>query len=257
MFSAIRSRTHVTPGAAIATLALVFAMSGGAYAAGRYLITSTKQISPKVLKQLQGKAGGAGAPGAAGARGPAGAQGPASPQGPAGATGAQGGEGPAGKEGKPGKEGKEGSPWTASGTLPSGQSLTGVWAVQAFAKSPGTHRSAVSFALPLSQPPVAHYINSGGEELTTSGTTASTVCLGSLAQPTAAAGNLCVYASGDTGLSTNEEGNEYFFKWQWGIAIVNATGEAQMASPYGFFVSALTTEEGPVSAEGSWAVTAE
>ena len=32
------------------TLALVFAMSGGAYAASKYVITSTKQISPKVLK---------------------------------------------------------------------------------------------------------------------------------------------------------------------------------------------------------------
>ena len=31
------------------TVAVVFAMSGGAYAAGKYVITSTKQISPKVL----------------------------------------------------------------------------------------------------------------------------------------------------------------------------------------------------------------
>ena len=39
-----------------ATLALVFAMSGGAPAANHYLITSTNQISPKVLKELK-KAG--------------------------------------------------------------------------------------------------------------------------------------------------------------------------------------------------------
>jgi hypothetical protein len=45
----------------VVTLALVFAMSGGAFAAGRYLITSTKQIKPSVLKQLQGKAGAIGA----------------------------------------------------------------------------------------------------------------------------------------------------------------------------------------------------
>ena len=40
-----------------ATLALVFAMSGGALAANHYLINSTKQISPKVLKKLTGKPG--------------------------------------------------------------------------------------------------------------------------------------------------------------------------------------------------------
>jgi hypothetical protein len=30
------------------TVAVVFAMSGGAFAAGKYVITSIKQISPKV-----------------------------------------------------------------------------------------------------------------------------------------------------------------------------------------------------------------
>jgi hypothetical protein len=39
------------------TLALVFAMTGGAYAAKKYVITSTKQISPKVLKELKGVSG--------------------------------------------------------------------------------------------------------------------------------------------------------------------------------------------------------
>ncbi|MGH2879601.1 MAG: hypothetical protein ACRDK4_08360, partial [Solirubrobacteraceae bacterium] len=57
------------------TLALVFAMTGGAYAAKKYLITNTKQISPKVLKQLKG------------AKGPAG---PAGPEGKAGAPGSPG-----------------------------------------------------------------------------------------------------------------------------------------------------------------------
>jgi hypothetical protein len=33
----------------VATLALVFAMSGGALAASHYLVNSTKQINPKVL----------------------------------------------------------------------------------------------------------------------------------------------------------------------------------------------------------------
>jgi|HubBroStandDraft_3_1064219.scaffolds.fasta_scaffold07845_2 hypothetical protein len=74
-----------------ATLALVFSMTGGALAANHYIITSTKQISPKVVKSLTGKTGKAGAPG------------------PTGKEGATGKEGPAGKEGSIGKEGPAGS----------------------------------------------------------------------------------------------------------------------------------------------------
>ena len=65
MFGGIRKRVSYTN--VVLTLILVFAMSGGAYAAGRYLITSTKQISPKVLKALAGKSGATGPAGAAGA----------------------------------------------------------------------------------------------------------------------------------------------------------------------------------------------
>jgi hypothetical protein len=51
MFSRIRRR--IAHPNVVVTLALVLAMSGGAYAASRYIITSTKQISPKVLKALK------------------------------------------------------------------------------------------------------------------------------------------------------------------------------------------------------------
>ncbi len=51
---------HVSASGVLAVIALVFAMTGGAYAAKRYLITSTAQISPKVLKTLKGKPGPAG-----------------------------------------------------------------------------------------------------------------------------------------------------------------------------------------------------
>ncbi len=74
----------------VATLALVFAMSGGALAAGHYLINSTKQIKPSVLKQLAGKTGPggpAGPAGLAGKEGSAGKQGPAGPIGPQGVPG--------------------------------------------------------------------------------------------------------------------------------------------------------------------------
>jgi hypothetical protein len=71
-------RRHLSYANVVATFALLFAMSGGALAAKHYLINSTKQINPKVVKALRGKAGSTGK------------------------------EGPPGKEGKEGKEGKQG-----------------------------------------------------------------------------------------------------------------------------------------------------
>jgi hypothetical protein len=85
-------RRRVTYANVAATMALVFAMTGGAFAAKHYLINSTSQISPKVLAALKGKPG---APGRAGATGAAGPTGPI---------------GPAGPRGDPGEAGKEGSP---------------------------------------------------------------------------------------------------------------------------------------------------
>jgi hypothetical protein len=80
----------------VATLALVFAMSGGALAANHYLINSTKQISPKVLKKLRGSAGKTGAAGVNGVPGAAGVAGTA------GGTGKEGPRGLQGPEGEPG-----------------------------------------------------------------------------------------------------------------------------------------------------------
>jgi hypothetical protein len=79
MLSAIRRRLTFTN--VVLTLVLLFAMSGGAFAATHFVITSTKQISPKVLRALKGKAGRAG---------------PAGPVGPEGKEGAAGKDGSAG-----------------------------------------------------------------------------------------------------------------------------------------------------------------
>jgi len=71
-------RRHLTYANVVATLALVFAMSGGALAAKHYLVNSTSQINPKVIKKLRGhtgKTGKTGAPGAVGKEGAAGKEG--------------------------------------------------------------------------------------------------------------------------------------------------------------------------------------
>jgi hypothetical protein len=262
MFSAIRKR--VTPATVIATCALVFAMSGGAYAANKFLITSTKQISPKVLKSLQGKAG---ARGATGAQGPAGAAGAGSPgsQGPAGAAGAKGDTGASGTPGEPGApgtngkngtNGKEGSPWTAGGTLPSGKTETGVWNMEGVTS---INKTQISFAVPLAEPLTwsegklgepenqVHYINPSGKEVQTFGVevAVSIACPGSVEKPAAAPGNLCIYAH----LAHTEDetiSNE---------TILNPSGQGPGGLGASTAGSVLDAGEG--TALGTWAVTAK
>jgi hypothetical protein len=91
MFSVIRR--HLCYANVVATLALVFSMSGAALAAKHYIITSTTQIKPHVLRELKASVGPEGLPGARGEPGP---------------RGPEGRPGPEGKEGKAGPEGKEG-----------------------------------------------------------------------------------------------------------------------------------------------------
>jgi hypothetical protein len=78
-------RRYLTYANVTATLALVFAMSGGALAAKHYLINSTGQINPKVLKKLRGRTG---RPGLTGIEGPTGPRGPSGPGGVIGGSAA-------------------------------------------------------------------------------------------------------------------------------------------------------------------------
>jgi hypothetical protein len=174
MFSALRRRMHITPATAIATLALVFAITGGAYAAGKYLITSTKQISPKVLRSLKGAAGVKGATGPAGLAGPAGG-----PGGPAGPAGPKGATAPAGPEGN------------IKATLPKGSTETGTWTAQAAEKVSGTAVfTPISFTIPL-----AGGLGQSNVIFVEHGSTAHEAeCPGSVADPKAIPGDLCVYA---------------------------------------------------------------
>jgi Collagen triple helix repeat (20 copies) len=242
-----RVRNRLTYANVVATLALVFAMSGGAYAANKFLITSSRQISPKVLKALKGAPGKAGANGANGAQGPAGAagaQGPAGAKGEAGAAGARGEAGASGAKGEAGAPGKEGSPWTAGGTLPSGRSETGAWSLQTHGETIGI--TSISFPVQLeSALSAAHvFFISPGEE----GTVDAEQCPGSVASPEAAAGDLCVYARGLGGLTPFEAG-----------PISDPTQEEGTPGAAKTGASLLLTPEVGSEAQtgyGTWAVTA-
>ena len=75
----------------VALFALVLSMGGGAaLAAKHYLISSTSQISPKVLTKLKGKTGPRGKTGLQGPQGLQGLQGFQGPQGPKGDAGTNG-----------------------------------------------------------------------------------------------------------------------------------------------------------------------
>jgi Collagen triple helix repeat (20 copies) len=251
MFS--NTRRHISYANIVATLALVFAMSGGAYAASRYLITSTKQINPKVLKSLKGANGNPGANGATGpagpqgTTGPAGATGSAGPAGPAGATGAKGETGAAGKAGTAGATGPAGP--AGPRELKAGESETGLWSAtdHGIISEFSFLSYAISFPIAVPSASSAHgfYFNAvqtANEEFGTSGCPGPT-------EPTAPEGTLCVY--------TQEEHNEHTTITS---TIVPPGGEALSAN--GTFLSARVEEgtaasPGVIQAYGKWVVTAK
>lgn len=95
-----------SPAMILACLALFVASTGTSFAARHYLITSTKQIKPSVIKKLKGAKGRRGYRGHQGAAGATGTQGA---QGLKGATGAQGAQGLTGATGATGAQGAQGT----------------------------------------------------------------------------------------------------------------------------------------------------
>jgi hypothetical protein len=233
MFSSIRKR--LTYANVAMTLALVLAMTGGAYAAGKIIITSTKQISPAVLKKLKGKTGAQGAIGPAGPEGKQGATGPSGPEGK---------QGPEGKEGKQGLRGETGqSGFTES--LPEGKTEQGTWGVfDRTAVESSEEAAPISFSIPVAVPPTAHYIAAGTEE-----TNDPAGCKGTSAKPIAEPGNLCVFA-------LYEENAKLGF----GIGFLNPEGTgvgSPGAGKSGSMLLLQAEKEGKMAAYGDWAVTAE
>jgi hypothetical protein len=260
MFSTIRGRLRHSPMGVIAVIALVFAMVGGAYAAGGGLSAKQKKEVKAIAKSFQGTgpAGAQGPAGAAGPAGPAGAAGPAGKDGANGATGATGATGAKGAAGTPGTNGSdgengatgatgpEGSPWTAGGTLPSGKSEYGLWefTVPAVVKV----RTVASFPIPLKEEVTANRIKRGegegeGEENLPEG------CSGTYLAPVAAPGHFCLF---ENGAEAPEEKTA-----QIGLAVnpeLPGFSGLNKAGRFGAGVIELVEEGGRVW--GSWVVTA-
>lgn len=221
------------PGLTVAVVAMVIALTGGAFAAAGLTGKQKKEVK-KIAKEFAGKPG---------AQGPQGVQGPVGPAGPTGAKGDPGAPGAPGTPGVPGKNGKsvtvseiptgefeceerggalleeegtppgvevctgkegiEGQPWTPDNILPPGATETGAWAFNGTEADTSGIRVPISFPIPVGLNLKAAHVHfgvadSGGDF---SSTVAGAPCPSESAfEPKALPGELCVYANLDGGL---------------------------------------------------------
>ena len=215
MFRAIGAR--LTYANVAATLAVVLAMSGGALAAKHYLISSTSQINPKVLKKLHG------ARGARGELGPNGLVGPEGVQGPQGRTGPRGERGEAG--------------FSALSRLPKGATENGEFAVSTGAAGAkgDVLTTALTFSIPLTAPIAEAQI-----EVTPVGTPTKN-CIG---PSNAARGVLCVYTS-------TRQNLEFA-----GASDAEAPPGTSGSGLFGASLTWKVENAGPAETTGTWSVTA-
>jgi hypothetical protein len=158
---------------------------------------------------------------------------------PKGATGSPGAPGATGAKGATGSTGPAGP---ITGTLPSGVTLRGDYALRVSNSIVGQRmQTAISFGLQLPSAPVAHYIQAGG--------TVPPQCSGTAANPGASPGNLCVF---EFVVNNITAGTQTTF---------NAAGTDGVADPWGAGIAATATAGDGTTAvdtrvRGTWAVTA-
>jgi hypothetical protein len=276
-----------TAGVVIGVIALIVALGGSAFAASGGLTGKQKKEVKAIAKSFAGKEGPAGKDGVAGTNGTNGKDGAPGQQGEPGTDGTDGAPGKnvlttaitnAGLEGhcfetggtrfqvegSATKEyvcnGKEGASGSASATLPPGQTEAGSWGVSGMYPTSNNVIAPISFPIPLSEAdveligeeeagfpptyPQLHIIKPGDPQ--------TTECPGTVNEPQASAGNLCVYASQLFGI------RELF-----GTLLINVrkpdTTTIGVTSGGALVVGSSSAGEGEVRVEvvGSWAVTAE
>jgi len=261
---------HLNPTTGIAFVALIFAVTGVSFAAtgggggsgssagfrasassGTLTATASKakpKPKPKVVKGPAGPKGAtgvAGATGAPGAVGPAGLAGPAGPAGPKGDIGPAGANGTNGTNGTNGKDGENGETGFTE-TLPEGMTETGAWAV-AGPEFEGSKDAVIpiSFAIPL-----AETIDEESQTvIMKTGEAAKPGCIGgTVAEPKAEPGFLCIYTAPNGSLGSNP-------------AVLQTALTGIGASRTGAYIRTEELKNGAETGEativtGTWAVTA-
>lgn len=214
-------------------LALVFAMSGGAYA-----ITSIRGSSGVVHGCYQKKKGSLRVV-------PAGKRCAKSeraivwnrtgPQGSRGLIGQQGPKGDPGQQGPPGNPGGTGPAGPFPTTLPAGKTLTGAYTVEFQATAVNQFAGgAESFQFPLASRPKVNFVAAGSSP--------PAQCPGTVSAPAAASGNLCVYEGQDFDGGT--------------LTIAGPDNVlSDTAGTTGFRFEIASTAAGTVIDRGTWAVT--
>lgn len=206
-----------SPAFAISIVALFVALGGTSLAAATLIngkniqkhTIAKDRLTNKAIKQLKGNRG---------PRGPQGIQGTQGIQGVQGVQGTQGVQGPAGP---------------ITGNLPAGVTLRGQWGAEGDAAGATSYRgSTVSFNLKLASAPTITFVASGA--------TPPAQCPGTLADPEATAGNLCIFEG------SNKSNNQtpIFFLPNAGTGL------------YGFSFQVFAVAAGNYWDYGTWAVTA-
>lgn len=268
------------PGLTVAVIALVVALSGGAFAASGGLTKTQKKQVESIAKKL-GPPGPPGATGPAGPTGPAGAKGDAGQQGKEGQQGKDGAKGEEGEgvglttiptgtatcderggvevklkkaptglpvcngeDGIEGKEGKAGSPWAVGGVLPAGATETGTFALTGTTADTGGIRVPIPFAVPLNgvyDATQVHWVTGAAPKECKN----KEEKVANAANPAAKPGELCVFLS-TGGLSETEFSG--IFKIGAGASESGANRAGAMAT--------FTAPTGNALGYGSFAVTA-
>jgi len=272
------------PGLTVAVIAMLIALTGGAFAASGAL-TSKQKKEVKAIAKAEAKkfatAGPAGPSGPQGPAGPAGSAGPAGPKGDKGDTGTPGAAGkgvettpiavgdtekcneqggalvkkegaPTGTavcNGAPGAPGAPGQPWTPDNVLPPGASETGTWAFTGTEEAnPNGIRVPISFPIPLAEGLDSEHVHFQEDaDFSTSCPADGTPGKeGTAGNPIAEPGELCVYVN----LGDSLTGTTFTGIFKPNNAIPTAEPNEAGAGVAGA-VLLFGTPPGPESASGS------